>query len=527
MSGPERDDLIVSHKKDAERIAAKFWIRGGRVLDIEEVQAEALVCLIKVADDWNPLRAPDAFNREISKTAFGPFLAQRIKWWLIRWVSEQRGGGSVRHGEEIRAGNMDEPRFVGMTVGRAGKYQDEEVERSLPDARPTIEDELTSDSESLTGLIRGSSLAPRQKEILLLHGSGLDLRQIGERLGISRQRVHQLLPKIISTLKEELLRPKPKPKPVAAPSATSPCCRHCQRPIVAPKKFCNSTCYGAFVTTKVCIEPGCKKPCFKQKNPVTGAMGGRRCKWHQRLLRSIYTRTRRAERHVPVTAEQRRERGLKAAQTRLERYGSRAPVKAKTPKSLTSTVVIFDCPVCHLRCRRTKYATQPAPKFCSRACSNAGRRSISEADLQKYYVDQNMTLDQVGLKFGLDHSVVSNLLRLYGIEARPHTRRKTCKVNGCEQPVRDHRNKAGMVFGTMCEAHDKQYARECAMASAVAKDPLYGTRKCGRKAKPAPCPKCGTPCDSTRLATVHCLSGGKAWAEPKYTKRGSRSLVPV
>lgn len=506
------------------RASAQFWIRGGRALDIEEVQAEAMVCLVKAVDDWEPERGHGGFNTEKAKSPFGPFLVQRIKWHLIRWAEEQRGGGSASRGAAIKRGDLEKPRFVGMAV--ASKDGDGEVERSIPDASPTVEQEMASASANLSQMIAAVRMKRSYKIALTLQCEGVPLREIGARIGVSGERARQIIvlatDKLRRCIKSRQRQNLTNRKLAMRDRAV---CAVCAVAINPQQIYCSSRCYGDARSTKICIEPGCGKPTFKRQNSVTGAWGGRRCKWHLRLWLSVYRRARNAKTaKSPATPEQLRERGIRAWETRKAKYGTKY-IQPKQPKPIRSTVFEFECPVCKFRVQKRKYPAAPIPKYCSMACANVGRRSASESDLRKYYIDQNMTLVETGMKLGLDHSVVSKLLRLYGIESRNHTRRKTCKIDGCVEPVRDHRTKDGQVFGTMCESHDKQYKREAAIASKKAKDPEWGTRKCGRKPKPAACPKCSHICESTRLAFVHCLKGGKEWARPKQTKFTSRSLV--
>lgn len=201
---------------------------------------------------------------------------------------------------------------------------------------------------------------------------------------------------------------------------------------------------------------------------------------------------------------------------------------SKVRRVATASEIAYICAneACRTRFYRHRSPSQDTPKYCSMPCANHGRRSTNRAFLVHLYVDLNMPQVEVGQQIGCDHTTVGKLLDLYGINKRKHTRKKRCIEFGCSSPVYNKQVR-GMLVGRRCRKHYLEYVSRLQLQRSKRKDPLFGTRKCGRKPVPRDCPKCGTPCDSARLAFAHCIRTERTrkWAEPVRTK--FRSLTEL
>lgn len=178
----DRDQLIIDHQLVARRAATQFWNRGGMRLDRDDVQGEAALCLVKAAHVWDESRVTAAPLREGAQSRFAPFLIRRIKWHLMVWADEQRGGHY--HCNRVRQGK-EEP-FREISINRGA--EDQPID--LPDPQLTAEERLVAGSGLIARWISTAKGFPREVMVLLL--SGNNRAQVARQLGTYPARVREV-----------------------------------------------------------------------------------------------------------------------------------------------------------------------------------------------------------------------------------------------------------------------------------------------------------------------------------------------
>lgn len=192
---PEQAQLVETRLRDAERMAAKFWRRGSRFFEFEELAAEARVALVEAVIAWDQEKAPGS--------KFNFFLAQRVKWHLIKVVDQWRGGQF--HQDMVRAGRREKTRSFSLDSNgfwdRKTRHEFITWGEALPDSRLNAEQEMLLHPQRqyvqhwLTheGARFLSPLAIERFKLLM---TGMTLAQLGETCGISRQAAFLLFRKV-------------------------------------------------------------------------------------------------------------------------------------------------------------------------------------------------------------------------------------------------------------------------------------------------------------------------------------------
>lgn len=183
----DRDQLIIDHQIVARRAATQFWNRGGMRLDRDDVQGEAALCLVKAAHVWDESRVAAALLREGAQSRFAPFLIRRIKWHLMVWADEQRGGHY--HCNRVRNGLAEPFVEVGLLIPRGDR---DDLRIDPPDHHPTAERRLVDGwRDELMGKWMDS--APRREaKIMKLRLSGKNRAEVARAIGIYPERVYRI-----------------------------------------------------------------------------------------------------------------------------------------------------------------------------------------------------------------------------------------------------------------------------------------------------------------------------------------------
>jgi hypothetical protein len=167
-------------------------------------------------------------------------------------------------------------------------------------------------------------------------------------------------------------------------------------------------------------------------------------------------------------------------------------------------------------------------RYCSKKCiaeeNGYNRRKLpGAAILRELYEMQQMSGPAIARLYGCGHTSVYKALKRYGIPQRPGSGARTCRQPGCGQPACKYftwqsQKGAKVLHGAWCAKHRKERSCKWAYARARKLDPLYGTRKTGRKAKPMRCSKCGELRESARAA-VACHN--QRWSKIKAFNQAS------
>jgi len=178
--------LTAEHLQIPHRIVSRYAsaARDARV-DLDELLGEAQLALVKAWRQWDFQKSPHG------KAGLGPYLVQRVVW-VVRnmiWISPHSTVESARWGrcefttlQDRRPDNNQAA--IDCLIGRE------------PD--PAVTAEIADQFRHLQGLLeelrRRGFLVEREIWVLWqYHLEGWTLRQIGDHLGVGRERVRQLL----------------------------------------------------------------------------------------------------------------------------------------------------------------------------------------------------------------------------------------------------------------------------------------------------------------------------------------------
>ena len=159
-------ELASSNLSLARRLAWKQYQTCARLVPLEELEGEALYGLVYAAGMFDPARG----------VPFGAYATMAITHRLIQAVNVWRRGGRLAH-----------IRFTDLAAG-----SQHEFDTPCPRTRESIEQ--AASRESMDRIRR--SLPPRWFQALqLYYAHGYTLEEVGRRLGVTRERVRQLLSK--------------------------------------------------------------------------------------------------------------------------------------------------------------------------------------------------------------------------------------------------------------------------------------------------------------------------------------------
>jgi RNA polymerase sigma factor (sigma-70 family) len=175
---PLNDDareLAQTHLSLAQRLAWKLYQSSARIVPLDELRGEALYALVYAAGMFDG-------NRGVP---FGAYATMAITHRLIQAVNVWRRGGRLAHA-----------RFTDLTA--AGPY-----EFDTPCLRTRESIEYAAVHELLDQVRR--NLPPRWFQALqLYYAQGHTLEEVGVRLGVTRERVRQLLSKAMVRVRRRM-----------------------------------------------------------------------------------------------------------------------------------------------------------------------------------------------------------------------------------------------------------------------------------------------------------------------------------
>ncbi|KKK53705.1 hypothetical protein LCGC14_3092120 [marine sediment metagenome] len=169
MDTAERDSLILEHMPQVERIAARLKIRLPSHVDIEELEADGYVGLVRAASRWDPTRG----------LPFGSYA-----WWNIR--------GEMIEGLRRTYRQLN----PALTVSLGALREEDEVFRDEAYLEPEKKAaEARLDAASILALLTRSNNSHGQRQARLLtarHLEGRTQADIAGQMGVTRARVSQL-----------------------------------------------------------------------------------------------------------------------------------------------------------------------------------------------------------------------------------------------------------------------------------------------------------------------------------------------
>lgn len=252
----DRDALIVDNQKLARYVARKIWRRGGCKADLEELDSEAFIGLIKAADGFNP---------EDGRAKFSTFAVVAIERRLYQYLTVS-SEITITHREKIKSGECEPVRKVGLTIkGNDG----DETDRPIVDSGASAEAVLVGRHEIeliqkwLRSRRRSKALTAGERGIIKMTLDGADQGGIADKLGCTRQYISLALGSAIKKAKEYLTQKKKKRRRPALPigrtfgpwhHATCEWCgeefkyrsplRKMDGAIQYPVRFCSRSCIG-------------------------------------------------------------------------------------------------------------------------------------------------------------------------------------------------------------------------------------------------------------------------------------------
>jgi RNA polymerase sigma factor (sigma-70 family) len=164
-------NLASSHLRLARQLAWRQYQRCARSVPLDELRGEAFYGLVYAAGMFDPAR----------RVPFGAYATMAITHRLIQAVNVWRRGGRLAH-----------IRFTDLTANT-----DNEFDTTCPHTRESIDYAVLHE---LLDQVR-HMLPPRWFQALQLYYSdGHTLEEVGRHLGVTRERVRQLLTKAIRTV---------------------------------------------------------------------------------------------------------------------------------------------------------------------------------------------------------------------------------------------------------------------------------------------------------------------------------------
>ena len=175
-------ELVEQMEPAVKRYAAKY-ARLSK-MDVEDLQAEARIAVLHAIQDFD----------EDKGFAWTTIAFQRIEWWLIRQTKNLSS--------EVRlpihkwdAGLRPLKRKSGSQPVRSGtgaEDSDATIFDLMADDAPSAEDELAAEDERQ--LVREvlSRMSEKRRSILQGRMEGKTLQEVGDKLGLSRERIRQL-----------------------------------------------------------------------------------------------------------------------------------------------------------------------------------------------------------------------------------------------------------------------------------------------------------------------------------------------
>lgn len=159
----------------ARRLAWKQFQSCARTMPLDELNGEAMYALVYAAGMFDEERG----------VPFGAFATMAITHRLIQAVNVWRRGGRLSH-----------IRFTDLSASTASDF-----DTPCPRTRESME--CASLHEQLDRVRR--SLPPRWFTVLqLYYGDGHTLEEVGHRLGVTRERVRQLITKAVGRARKKV-----------------------------------------------------------------------------------------------------------------------------------------------------------------------------------------------------------------------------------------------------------------------------------------------------------------------------------
>jgi len=218
-----RDQLVRSNLRLVVNIAKKY---AGRGMSLGDLIEEGNLGLIKAVDYFDPdhgtrfsTYAAWWIKQSIKRALLANVQPVHIPTYMVALMNQWRHTTAElesRLGRTLDVEEMAEIMHLPLrkakiinqilkilssvkdTSGTDGTADDKMIEETLPDQNaPTPEDELVADEEKAKVLKLLDEIDPREAGVLKLH-YGLDgrkpmtLRQIGEKLGLTRERIRQI-----------------------------------------------------------------------------------------------------------------------------------------------------------------------------------------------------------------------------------------------------------------------------------------------------------------------------------------------
>ncbi|MCE9533142.1 MAG: sigma-70 family RNA polymerase sigma factor [Planctomycetes bacterium] len=166
-------ELAESHVVLARRLAWRQFRNCSHTVPLEDLRGEALYGLVYAAGMFDPTRG----------VPFGAYATLAITHRLIQAVNFWRRGG-----------RLDHVRFTDVCANTGGDFD-------TPCPRTRESSEQTSESE-LIDRVRRALPARWFQALNLYYAHGHTLEEVGHRLGVTRERVRQLLSKAVERARE-------------------------------------------------------------------------------------------------------------------------------------------------------------------------------------------------------------------------------------------------------------------------------------------------------------------------------------
>ena len=167
-------DLARTHLALARRLAWKLYQSSSRKVPLDELRGEALYALVYAAGMFDPTR----------KVPFGAYATMAITHRLIQAVNVWYRGGRLGH-----------TRFTDLTASTLYEFD-------TPCPRTREASDLSAVNDLLAQVRR--ALPPRWFQALnLYYAEGHTLEEVGRHLGVTRERVRQLLSKAVVRVRKK------------------------------------------------------------------------------------------------------------------------------------------------------------------------------------------------------------------------------------------------------------------------------------------------------------------------------------
>jgi RNA polymerase primary sigma factor len=218
-----RDQLVRSNLRLVVNIAKKY---GGRGMSLGDLIEEGNLGLIKAVDYFDPdhgtrfsTYAAWWIKQSIKRALLANAQPVHVPTYMVALMNQWRHTTAdleSRLGRTLDVEEMAEIMHLPLrkakiihqivkilssvrdTSGTDGTPDDKMIEETLPDQNaPTPEDELVADEEKAKVLRLLDEIEPREADVLRLHyglngRKPMTLRQIGEKLGLTRERIRQI-----------------------------------------------------------------------------------------------------------------------------------------------------------------------------------------------------------------------------------------------------------------------------------------------------------------------------------------------